>query len=371
MNTIASSRAIALLSASLCCAAWGCGGPTQSGAGNCPRDAALRSLVGGDASVQIIGATATPEQLNNPMYASTLACEFNSITPENDMKWETIEPQRGVFHFDRADQIVAFAQSHQMAVRGHTLVWHEQLPDWVASVPAAAFRQMFIDHIYNEVFYFRGRVARWDVVNEAIADDGNGLRQTIFRDRLGPDYIALAFITANAADPAAELYINDYGAEGAGDKANELFRTVEALVHAGVPIHGVGLQMHIDTQYGVPWNYFEPVVGTRSPPEIAANIARFRALGLHVQITEMDVSIANLLGIDFTRFELQRAVYHDVVAVCVQNRSCTGITVWGLNDSASWLNSQLLIPQNALLFDDMFAPKPAYFGVQAALAGRP
>jgi endo-1,4-beta-xylanase len=363
----ASSLAVALVSASLCCAACGSTGPTSVDAGN----PALRSLVGGDASVQIIGTTASPNQLNNAMYASTVAREFNSITPENHMKWALIHPQQNTWDFTGADQIVAFAQSHRMAVRGHTLVWHEQLPNWVMAVPTTEFERMFVDHIRTEVAHYRGQVTRWDVVNEPIADDGTGLRSTIFLERLGPRFIELAFRTAHEADPAAELYLNEFGAEGSGAKADRLYATVQGLVAAGVPIHGVGLQMHIDTEYRVPWNDLAPVVGTRTPPEIAANIARLSALGLRVQITEMDVALGSLPETDPTRFTAQRAAYHDVVAACAQHRACTGITIWGLNDSASWLDRALFGPQFALLYDDMFAPKPAYFGVQAALAGRP
>jgi len=286
-------------------------------------------------------------------YAATAAAELNSVTPENEMKWSVTEPLPNAFSFSSGDAIVAFAQQNGMGVRGHTLVWHSQLPDWVASITNAdQLRLVLINHVFQEVLHYRGQVVSWDVVNEAVADTGQSLRSSVFYQLLGESYLDDAFNAAHAADPDARLYYNEYGAEGLGAKSEYVYRLVKAMLARGVPIHGVGLQMHTGP------------ADAPSTVDIAANMQRLAALGLDVVISEMDVPIcAGDLDAQSTRF-------HDIVAACVGQPACKAITVWGLTDKYSWRNGTGCSAPRPLLFDDNYIAKPAHAGVLNAFLGR-
>ncbi|MEM9162604.1 MAG: endo-1,4-beta-xylanase, partial [Cyanobacteria bacterium P01_F01_bin.4] len=214
-------------------------------------------------------------------YRETLGRKFGQITPENAIKFEAVHPAPDRYDFYRADTLLAFAEHQGMTVHGHTLVWHSQLPEWVKiedrsrEVAIALLRE----HIQTVVRHYRGRLVAWDVVNEAIADDGT-FRDTIWLRQIGPDYIAMAFRWAHGADPSARLFYNDYGGEGLGPKSDAIYRLVADLVEQGVPIQGVGLQMHVSLD------------SAPSPSAVAANMQRLAALGLEAQVTEMDVRLA-------------------------------------------------------------------------------
>jgi endo-1,4-beta-xylanase len=301
-----------------------------------------------------VGAAVDPVLLTrDEVYAATLRREFSAITPENAMKWGPVHPTERGWHLDPADQIVEFAAAHRLRVHGHTLVWHRQLPGWLdaARTPAQVARAL-ASHVETLVGRYRGRIASWDVVNEAIAHRG-GLRDTLFLRTLGHGYIAAAFRLAHAADPAARLYYNDYGAEGRGRKSDAVYALVRRLVDQGVPIHGVGLQMHLDA------------AARPAPAAIAANVARLTALGLAVRISEMDVRIRRVRRGD--PLAVQRAVYHDVIAACAGMPGLAGVSFWGVSDAHSWIDSHFG-EDDPLLFDAAYAPKPAYFGVRDALA---
>lgn len=186
-----------------------------------------------------------------------------------------------------------------------------------------------------------------------MGDDGR-LRNSLFAERLGDEYIAEAFRMAHEADPQAMLIYNDYGAEGMGAKSEGVFRLVEGLIDKKVPIHGVGLQMHIEAQ--------------NHPPvaDIAANVRRLTGLGLKVNISEMDVRIRGLTGELPARLEKQRQVYHDIIAACIEIKGFMGVTFWGFSDAASWVDS-FFGPDDPLLFDDEYKMKPAYYGVNEAM----
>jgi endo-1,4-beta-xylanase len=240
-----------------------------------------------------------------------------------------------------------------MRVKGHTLIWHGAVPSWLGALPAAELRAAFERHIHDVAAHYRGRVHAWDVVNEAVADSGTSLRDTLFRQKLGDDYIADAFRLARAADPEALLFYNDYGGEGLNAKANYIYALVQDLLAKGVPIDGVGLQMHISA--------------TSRPPaaSIAENMRRLAALGLVVHISEMDVRINNATGTDQARLDAQRAAYREVVGVCMMEPRCEAVTFWGFTDAHTWLTGD-----RPLLFDAQYQPKPAFFGVLDALRGR-
>ena len=242
-----------------------------------------------------------------------------------------------------------------MSVKGHTLVWHSQLPDWVASITNAdQLRLALINHVFQEVLHYRGQVVAWDVVNEAVADTGQSLRSSVFYQVLGDSYIDDAFNAAHAADPDARLYYNDYGADGLGAKSDYVYRLVQGMLARGVPIHGVGLQMHT-----VP-------ADAPSAVDIAANMQRLAALGLDVAITEMDVPTCT------GDLDAQGRRFHDIVAACVAQPACKAITVWGLTDKYSWRNGTGCSAPRPLLFDDNYVAKlyPGARPGRAAGAGR-
>jgi endo-1,4-beta-xylanase len=270
------------------------------------------------------------------------------VTPENELKWEIVHPEQGRYDFTAADRIVRFAADHGMAVRGHVLVWHQQNPAWLDGLSRDELRAALADHIRTLVRRYAGRIGEWDVVNEAVDDQGR-LRQTLWLERLGPGYIALAFRLAHAADPAARLFYNDYGAEGKGVKADAVFRLVAGLKRAGVPIDGVGLQAHVDT---------------RAPPGYGANIARFTSLGLRLELTETDVRAK---ADDATAREAQAAQYARLVDGC---RPCTRFTVWGADDADSWVPIGYPGFGHATLLDGNLRPKPAFAAFRAALLRR-
>jgi endo-1,4-beta-xylanase len=180
-------------------------------------------------------------------YRDRIAVEFSSVTAENVMKWETIEPERGELDFGLADELMAFARENRQRVRGHTLLWHNQLPSWLTEGVASGeitpdeLREILRQHITDVVSHFRGRIDLWDVVNEVIDDDAE-LRDTIWLQQLGPGYIADAFRWAHRADPRAKLYLNDYNVEGINDKSDAYYALAQQLLDEGVPLHGMGVQ---------------------------------------------------------------------------------------------------------------------------------
>lgn len=186
------------------------------------------------------------------------------------MKWDATEPARGQFSYTKGDAVVDFAGRHGQSVRGHTLVWHNQLPGWVSSLPADQTRSAMETHIANVAGHYQGEVYAWDVVNEPFNEDGT-FRSSPFHAAMGKDYITYALRAAKAADPDAKLYLNDYNIEGFGAKSDAMYDLVRELKAQGVPLDGVGFQAHLAVQYGF-------------PDRMQENLQRFADLGLDVAI---------------------------------------------------------------------------------------
>jgi endo-1,4-beta-xylanase len=312
----------------------------------------LRSAA--DAAGRLVGTASQSGYLGDPLHSGTLGRHFNYLTAEYEMKWDAIERAPGVRTFSGGDALVAFAQSRGMQVKGHALIWHGSVPPWVDGLSPAEFRTVLENHIRAVADHYRGRVLAWDVVNEAVADSGSGLRDTIFRQKLGDAYIGEAFRLAREADPGALLFYNDYGGEGTSGKSDRIYNLLKGLLSQGVPIDGVGLQMHVSA------------ANRPSDANIAANIRRLAALGLLVNISEMDVRIADLPGTTAARLETQRSVYRSIVGLCMAEPRCHAVTFWGFTDAYSWIDARYG-PDDPLLFDDRYAPKPAFYGVLDAL----
>lgn len=350
----------------------GCG-DAGSGGGEGLRDVAAGSGLS-------IGTAAHDEYLTpssgDARYGEVLAREFDSITPYTAMKWGRIHPEPDRWDFSGADAIVDFAQAHGMRVRGHTLVWggasDPPNPAYVAQMDADTLRAATADHIRSVMGRYRGRVTRWDVVNEpltAFGEDGGtgGLRDSAFLQKLGPGYVAEAFRVAHEADPDAKLFLNEFLELKPGVKQDRYFQLARDLLDAGVPLHGVGLQGHMwFLPYAPPG---DADVATRA--EVEATLRRFATLGIDVEITELNVHTWRFDGDRAARLERQRAVYSDVSEACAAVPACTGLTVWLFTDRYPTSIEQFVRRKGEpLLFDEEYQPKPAYFAVADALRSR-
>jgi endo-1,4-beta-xylanase len=329
-----------------------------------------------------VGAALNQAQFEerDPRSGPIVAAQFNTISPENVLKWEAVHPRRDGYNFDPADHYVSFGEKNKMFVIGHCLVWHSQTPRWVFEeepgkrLTRDALLERMHDHIRTVVGRYKGRIAGWDVVNEALNEDGT-FRQSPWLKIIGDDFILKAFQFAHEADPQAELYYNDYNLENEAKRkgAVELIRKLKA---AGAPITAVGLQGHDKMDW--------PTVEQQ-----AATIEAFAALGVKVNVTELDVDVLprtqrqNTADVSATAAatansnpytaglpdEVQQALakrYADLFKVYVQHKDSIGrITFWGVTDGDSWLNN---FPTRGrtnypLLFDRQGKPKPAFDAV--------
>ncbi|SFP19521.1 endo-1,4-beta-xylanase [Actinomadura madurae] len=307
------------------------------------------------ATGRVFGAAITQVHMDERAYVSTLDREFNQLTPENEMKWETTEPTRGSFNYAPADQLVRHAQSRGMKIRGHTLVWHSQLPTWVSDISSRReLLGVMRNHIWNVAGHYSGKLHYWDVVNEAFEDGTGARRDTVFQRVIGDGYIEKAFRAARAADRKAKLCYNDYNIDGRNAKSDAVYAMVRDFKRRGVPIDCVGLQAHL-------------TLGN-VPSDIRENMRRFAKLGVDVHVTELDIRMET--PPDSAKLATQADDYRKVVSACVAVPRCKVLTVWGVTDKYSWIPDVFPGEGAALLFDENYAKKPAYRAVVAALRGK-
>ncbi|MFE1587770.1 endo-1,4-beta-xylanase [Streptomyces sp. NPDC059402] len=307
-----------------------------------PAAHAAESTLGAAAaqSGRYFGTAIASGRLSDSTYTSIANREFNMVTAENEMKIDATEPQRGQFNFSAADRVYNWAVQNGKQVRGHTLAWHSQQPGWMQSLSGSALRQAMIDHINGVMAHYKGKIAQWDVVNEAFADGSSGARRDSNLQRTGNDWIEVAFRTARAADPNAKLCYNDYNVENWNwAKTQAMYSMVRDFKQRGVPIDCVGFQSHFNS--GSPYD-----------SNFRTTLQNFAALGVDVAITELDIQGA------------PASTYANVTNDCLAVERCLGITVWGVRDSDSWRSEQ-----TPLLFNNDGSKKSAYTAVLNALNG--
>jgi endo-1,4-beta-xylanase len=328
-----------------------------------------------------IGTAAIPSDLSDPTLSQITAEQFSVLTPGNEMKWQVVEPQQGIFNWTGADNLVNFAEEHRQRVRGHTLVWHNQLPNWLTqgvangTISASQLRDLLHQHISTEVGRYRGKIWQWDVVNEMLADaNPSQIKPTDFWiAHLGTGILADVFRWAHAADPDAILCYNDYniaGEDGSNAKFNAALALVKSLLAQRVPIDCVGDQGHLDLQFG-----FNPI-------QMTQDLQAYANLGLKVAVTEADVRTfvettdSNQTPIvspadptpSHTANPAAADWYNGMLQSCLAVKACISFTVWGFADAESWVPGAFAGEGDADIYDVNLNPKPQYTALQQTLS---
>jgi endo-1,4-beta-xylanase len=312
----------------------------------------------------------------DPQTTAFIARQFNMATPENIMKSALLHPQWDTYDFTMGDKLIEFGKKHDIKINGHTLFWHSQLPGFVRGIHSKdSIQTFFTNHIKTVAGHYKGKVYSWDVVNEALNEDGT-MRKSVFLNYLGDNFVTDAFRLAQEASPGTELYYNDYNNEQPKKRAGCL-ALVKKVKDAGVRIDGVGIQGH--------WH-----VGKIPLKDIEESILQYSALGLKVMFTELDIEVLprNFQGADVGQrmtSNAQSNPYADALPDSVQTQlaadyealfklflkhkdKVTRVTFWGVNDGDSWLNNWPIRGRTSypLLFDRRGQPKPAFYKVIAS-----
>ena len=296
------------------------------------------------------------------------ARQFNMMVCENEMKMDALQPSKGSFSFGGADNLVSLAQQNDMAIRGHCLVWHSQVPGWLSSDGKKNDKnwtreqalEIMKNHITKVMQHYKGKVREWDVVNECLDDDQTTVRsnpssydlrqQSVWQRAIGDDYIDSAFVYAHRADPDAILYLNDYGVELQGKaKSLAFYNLAVSLKEKGIPIHGVGLQCHFS-------------IGEVDGVKLNRTIKRFAEAGLMCIITELDMGIPSTTA---ANKEEQARLYRMITDIVLNNDNCPSMVIWGVKDNDSWRTNS-----NPLLYDSGMGKKSAWYAVRSALRHR-
>lgn len=324
-----------------------------------------------EASGRVYGAAARQSDLvKDEAYRRVFAAECGLLVPENELKWKTLRPSSTRYDFAAADWLADFARQHQMKFKGHTLVWHDALPGWVAgALKRGNARGLLSDHIDTVCRRYAGVASSWDVVNEAIDTSSSGvdgLRASPWRSAIGPDYIELAFNLAHRADPGAMLVYNDYGLEldGPWDEARRqrVLRLLRELKQAGAPIHALGIQAHLEP-HRAPFN----------ADRFAAFLHEVAALDLKIVISELDVADRAFAGDESSRDQAVAALYGEFLGAALRSPAVNTVITWGLSDRYSWLNYTKQArrpdgrPNRGLPLSNALERKPAYAALAQAL----
>ncbi|MEQ9440907.1 MAG: endo-1,4-beta-xylanase [Cyclobacteriaceae bacterium] len=304
-----------------------------------------------------VGVAVIPHRLANPEYAEVVAREFSSLTAENMMKPQYIWTGERTYDFSRGDSIITFAQAHSMQVHGHTLAWHNMQPAWlkqsIESYDSATLENLLREYIQTVVKHYRGKVVSWDVVNEAIDPEGNGMRKSVYQQKLGDDYVARCHQYAREADPKVLLFYNDYDVAAKPEKLKTILAMVDDFQTRNIPIDGIGMQMHVGLNL--------------SMENFRHALEEITARGLKVHLSEVDIQV-NTHGkaSEFTdslalaQKEKMEEIVREYNRLPDENKFA--ITFWGLRDNDSWLSNHTGFRQWPLLFDRDLQKKPMYQG---------
>jgi endo-1,4-beta-xylanase len=310
--------------------------------------------------------------LNEADYAQVLRTEFSQLEPENEMKFGLIHPRPDSdphpYNFKGADELVAFAEAHHMLVRGHTLVWHRQVPSWLTAraqppsqLAPKELAEILHKHIQTVVSHYAGKVYGWDVVNEAFNEDGT-MRETIWYDLpgvgyagQGTKYIEQALRWARAADRHAKLFYNDYDSEPVNPKSDSIYAMAVDFKKRGVPLDGIGFQVHVDLAFDNPTTL----------ASFRKNLKRFAALALQIQFTEVDIRLHDSTP---ASLQAQAHLYSEITKVCLELSACKAIQTWGFTDKHSWIPGWYPGMGWALLWDADYKKKPSYTAIIDALS---
>ncbi len=324
-----------------------------------------------------VGVAVNMSLLNtDSTYTDIVANQFSTVTPENVMKWDAIEPTQGVYNWGPADQLVAFAQAHHQLVRGHTLMWHNQLPSWLTTgvsngtISDSQLREILKQHVMTEVGHFKGKIWAWDVANEVFANawdtptpEGGFIANDFWIQHLGAGILGDVFRWAHEADPHAILFYNDYniaGEDGTNAKADAVYAWAQKMLKMGVPLMGIGDQGHLDTQYGF------------SGSAMQADLQRYADLGLKVAITEADVRTfvddpSTQNPTDSLALFAQPFEFDQMMKACLFVKACISFTIWDVADSDSWVPGVFAGEGYPTLYDVNYQPKTAYYTLQQDL----
>ena len=311
-----------------------------------------------DAAKIPIGAAVDSYRLqDNPEYRSLVIQQFNSIVAEWQMKMSPVFIEPNSYEWVHFDYLVNFAIENNISIHGHALLWHESTPLWVENFNGtdAEFEQLIKTYIQTVVSRYKGKIATWDVVNEAF--DGPKYRDTVFYRRLGEDYIQKAFQWAHQADPDAKLYYNDYSMTSYTEKIDFIIQEIGLMVNDSVPIHGIGIQEHITSN--------SPNIGLMNE-----SLHKWNQLGLEIRVSELDIQMnenQRLRVLTQKAAVDQKQRYYKVISLYLTCPKLTGITLWGVSDAYSWIPDFVGHPDWPLLFDENLKPKPAAEGFLNAL----
>jgi endo-1,4-beta-xylanase len=317
------------------------------------------------------GTAVSDSQLRRPDFTPLLLDQCSILVAENQMKWRATHPEQDRFDFTQADFFMDFAESHHIPARGHNLCWHEHNPPWLDSAitPQNAV-SLFTTHIQTVVGRYKGHIHSWDVVNEAIDPthkNPQGLRNSLWLQNIGEDYVELAFRTAAKTDPAAILTYNDYDIETDAPsqqaKREAVLATLQRFIKKGVPIQALGVQSHLRTNEGTPnWNGLNKF------------LLEIEKLNLQVFVTELDVD-DSAMPADIPERDRQVAeLYRSFLGNILRHNSVKAVLTWCLSDRDSWLQNfrprKDGLPQHPLPFDAQLNPKAAFFALRDSLAAR-
>lgn len=311
-----------------------------------------------------IGNFAIRSRINEKPYSEILTGEHDFVLADNTPNWYFtdggLRPAKGKYYFDHMDEVVRYAEEHNMPVEAHHYLWGEEkwLPNWLkeGNFSKEELDQLMQQHITTVGSRYSGQIKQWSVVNEPFTRGQNmyGLRDWWADNTGGKDYIDKAFIWARAADPRSKLILNDFHNESINSVSDEMYEYVKGALVRGVPIDGIGMQMHID--------------GTHPPTkdEVVANMKRFGDLGLSVYVTEFDVNMNDLAAKPEAKDNIQGKIYYEMARACIESKVCKSFALLGITDRETWYSHMGLPDPRPLPFDKVYRPKPAYFALRSA-----